>query len=113
MALETLHGVTEIGGFEIGNATEHGGLSKFIVVNHDTNCICFRIQNGPIKENGLNGCQVDTLIEAAKIIIEGLNKNFPCIENAMIIHRLGEALDWSEERKRNREKRGVEGLNKA
>ena len=33
-----------------------------------------KIQNGPIKENGVNGCQVDTIIEATKAIIEGLNK---------------------------------------
>jgi len=126
MALETLKGVNEIGGFEVMQQrpeNEDGQVNwklfdemrktKPIYVDHDVNMISFRIQNGPIKENGVNGCQVDTLIEAAKLIIEGLNKNFPCIENAMIIHRLGEALDWSEERKRNREKRGVEGLNKA
>jgi hypothetical protein len=116
MALETLKGVTEIGGFEIGRPShdndidkQYDALRRFIIINEKTNCIAFRIQNGPIKEVGVTGCQVDTMIEAAKLIIEGLNKKFPCIENAMMIHRLGEALDWSEERKRNREKRQVEG----
>lgn len=74
--------------------------------------ISFRIQNGPIKEVGVNGCQVDTMIEAAKLIIEELNKKFPCDENDMIVSKLEAALDWSAKRKANREARGVEGLNK-
>jgi hypothetical protein len=49
----------------------------------------------------------ENLISTAIDILE--KEKFPCIENAMIIHRLGEALDWSEERKLDREKRQVEG----
>jgi hypothetical protein len=135
MALETLKGIDLIGGFKVvvmdelrekypEKFNESGAMdykwfeeeirpSNFIYVRHDKNSISFTIQNGPIKENGVNGCQVDTLIEAAKIIIEGLNKNFPCIENEMMLHRLGEALDWSDKRKKDREKRNVEGFNKA
>jgi hypothetical protein len=121
MALETLKGIEQIGGFKIVRVKPlemswddfDKTRDEFpINITERMNTISFKIQNGPIKEVGVNGCQVDTLIEAAKLIIEGLNKKFPCIENAMIIHRLGEALDWSEERKRNREKRQVEGLNK-
>jgi hypothetical protein len=84
-----------------------------INITERMNTISFKIQNGPIKEWGVNGCQVDTLIEAAKLIIEGLNAIFPCRENAMVITKLDEALMWSNQRKINREKRGVEGLNKA
>lgn len=135
MALETLKGVTEIGGFKVvvmdelrekfpEKFNESGAMDykwfeadirphNFIYVRRDVNSIAFTIQNGPIKEVGVNGCQVDTLIEAAKLIIEGLNKNFPCRENAMVITKLDEALMWSNKRKSDREKRGVEGLNKA
>jgi len=115
MALETLKGIEEIGGFEVDFWPEDRNLWKPtapVIVNNKTNTIAFTIQNGPIKEVGVNGCQVDTLIEAAKLIVEGLNSKFPCIENEMTIHRLKEALIWSGERKRNREKRGVEGLDK-
>ncbi|MBP9693186.1 MAG: hypothetical protein KBE16_00550 [Alphaproteobacteria bacterium] len=73
----------------------------------------FNIQNGPVKENGVNGCQVDTIIEAAKVILEGLNKEFPCRENATAITKLDEALLWLLKRKLDREKRNVEGLSKA
>jgi len=82
MALETLKGVEKIGGFEVGHAEKawedgNSGMedianfnNKFVTVNH----IGFRIQDGPIKENGINGAQVDTLIEAARLILVGLNK---------------------------------------
>ena len=125
MALETLKDVKEIGGFEVGfpvgpkNEDDFEGyenwkdaLKKFVIINHCSNTIAFKIQKGPIKEVGVNGCQVDTLIEAAKMIIEGLNKNFPCIENGRAIRRLEWVLRCLKDRKTDREARGVEGLNK-
>lgn len=131
MALETLKGIEEVGGFKVivmddlrekypEKFEESGQMNwkwfeteirpnHFVYVRNDKNSISFTIQNGPVKEVGVNGCQVDTIIETAKIIIEGLNKNFPCIENAMAINALTTSLDWLAERKRNREKRNVEG----
>jgi hypothetical protein len=125
MCLETLKGVKEIGGFEVlaerpllegkteidWKKFDEQRKEKPIYVDHDVNMISFRIQNGPIKESGVNGCQVDTLIEAAKLIIEGLNKKFPCRENACAITKLDEAILWLHKRKMDREKRGVEGTN--
>ena len=132
MALETFKGLENIGGFKVivmdelrekypERFTETGAMdhkwfeeairpNAFIYVRNDKNSLSFTIQNGPVKETGLNGCQVDTIIEAAKIMIEGLNKQFPCRENSMIITKLDEALMWSIKRKTDREKRGVEGL---
>lgn len=121
MALETLKGFEEIGGFKIvRKKPENMSWDQFdklrneypINITERLNCISFKIQNGPIKENGVNGCQVDTLIEAAKLIIEGLNKQFPCRENALVITKLDEALLWLMKRKLDREKRNVEGENK-
>ncbi|RKX26660.1 MAG: hypothetical protein DRP46_10610 [Candidatus Zixiibacteriota bacterium] len=71
----------------------------------------FQIQRGPIKENGINGCQVDTMIATAKKIIEGFNKKIPCRENSITITKLDEALLWLRNRKAERESRGVEGRN--
>lgn len=135
MALETLKGVKKIGGFNVvvmdDLRTEHpdkfnesGAMDykwfekdvrphNFVYVRHDVNSLSFTIQNGPIKEHGVNGCQVDTVIEAAKAILEGLNKQFPCRENSAAITKLDEALHWLEHRKKAREQRGVEGLSKA
>ena len=135
MALETLAGVKQIGGFDVvvmdqlrekfpDKFNESGAMDykwfekdvrphNFIYVRNDVNSLAFTIQNGPVKEYGINGCQVDTIIEAAKLIIEGLNKNFPCRENAVAITKLDEAIMWLDKRKRDRIARNVEGFNKA
>ena len=134
MALETLKGISELGGFNVvvmdelrekhpekfneSGAMDYKWFEKdvrphnFVYVRHDVNSLSFTIQNGPIKENGVNGCQVDTVIHAAKTILEGLNKNFPCRENASAITKLDEALMWLEKRTKDREKRKVEGESK-
>jgi len=108
MALETLKGVNSIGNFVIKGKDEFG----FINVDHEENSIKFRIQNGPIKEKGLNGCQIDTMIEAAKIIITGFNNKYPCYENVLALNALKDALDALELRTKKRDARGVEGLDK-
>lgn len=113
MALKTLAGVKTIDGFEVKRLQWNQPEGNFIEINDVGNAITFKIQNGPIKENGVNGCQVDTMIEAATLIIKGLNEQFPCRENAIVITKLEEALMWCKKRKANREARGVEGENKA
>ena len=135
MALETLTDVKEIDGFNVvvmdelrakypDKFNESGAMDykwyekeirphNFVTVRHDVNSIAFTIQNGPVKQVGVNGCQVDTMVEAAKLIIEGLNSLFPCRENSMAITKLDEALMWLKKRKTDREKRGVEGFYKA
>ena len=134
MALETLKNLELIGGYEVvdmgqlkekfpdkfneSGAMDYKWFEKeirphhFIYIRHDVNSISFTIQNGPIKEAGLNGCQLDTLIETAKIMLEGLNDKFPCRENSVALTKLDEALMWLLQRKSNREKRGVEGESK-
>jgi hypothetical protein len=75
--------------------------------------VTFHIQEGPIKEVGVNGCQIDDVIAWAKAKIEGFNKAFPCRENSMVATKLDEALLWLIKRRLDREARGVEGQNKA
>ncbi|HNX38817.1 MAG TPA: hypothetical protein PKI15_10705 [Candidatus Cloacimonadota bacterium] len=67
MALETLKGIKEIGGY------------------------------------------VDTLIHAAKLILEGLNAKFPSEYNEMAINKLDMAIRHLEQRTKDREARNVEG----
>ena len=113
MALETLKDVKQIGSFpvysdnEIADGKWSDVDSKFnVCVHHGDNTISFRIQNGPVKDNGVNGCQVDTIIEAAKMIIEGLNENFPCQYNSDAIVSLTKALSFLADRKTDREAEG-------
>jgi hypothetical protein len=122
MALETLKDVNAINGEKILQEralSEDGSIDwqktdelrkeSPIFVDHDVNMISFRIQNGPIKENGKNGCQVEDIIATAKVIIEGLNTKFPCRENSMVITKLDEAIMWSKKRTADRQARNVEG----
>ena len=134
MALETLKGVTKINGETIvvmdelrelhpERFTETGAMdhkwfeetirpNAFIYVRNDKNSLAFTIQNGPVKEVGKNGCQVEDIVAVAKYIVEQLNAKFPCRENAMMITKLDEALMWSKARTLNRLVRGVEGESK-
>lgn len=112
MCLETLEGVKEIGGFKVDFWPEDRNSwseAAPIIVNKNTNAIAFLLQNGPIKEVGVNGCQIETIIEAAKILLEGLNKKVPCDENEAAIQRLDLAMKFLNLRKEVREQRGVEG----
>ncbi|MBL1322212.1 MAG: hypothetical protein COA63_014305 [Methylophaga sp.] len=134
MALETLLGVKYIGGFAVAvmddlkktnpelfpNDTMQMDYKIFerdfrpnfpIQIRHDKNSISFTIQNDPIKENGINGCQVNTIFEAGLKILEGLNDKYPCRENAIAITKFQEGIMWLEERTKDRETRGVEGTN--
>lgn len=75
-----------------------------------------QLQNGPIKENGVNGCQIDDVIKWCRDKVVEFNnriredgKSFACRENSVAITKLDEALMWLQRRTENREARGVEG----
>lgn len=72
-----------------------------------------KIQKGPIKEVGVNGCQVDDVVQWSRDLISRLNDDFPCRENSIVLTKLDEAILWLRERKRDRMARNVEGFNKA
>lgn len=134
MALETMKGVTEINGEKIvcmddlriqfpEKFNESGSMdykwfekdirpNNFIYVRHDVNSLSFTIQNGPIKEVGKNGCQVEDVVAVARHIVAQLHSKVPCYENEMIITHLDQAIQWSKERTSNRVARQVEGKSK-
>ncbi len=69
-------------------------------------------QNGPIKENGVNGLHNEDLISIVVHRLQGFQSSeFKCRENAIAITKLEEALLWLNYRTSQREERGVEGLN--
>jgi len=121
MALETLKELKQIDGFGITRGKPEGMTwdeydalrPKYpIHICDKINSISFKLQSGPIKETGVNGCQVDTIIKTASIILANLNSKFPCTENVRAIVCLEEALIHLRARKEDREKRGVEGTSK-
>ena len=113
MALETLKEVFKIGDFGITRVDWRQNAENFIEINDNHNAITFKLQSGPIQEHGVNGCQVDTIIEAAMMILDGLSEQVECIETDMASTHLEIALMWLAIRKRDRMRRGVEGKNEA
>lgn len=109
MGLETLKGVKRIGEYDVTGGVSNFSKDRPILIHEEENQLCFKIQSAPVKDVGVDGCQVDTVIEAAKMMLEGMNKKFPCRENSCAITKLEEALHWLSARTRDREKRGVEG----
>lgn len=107
-----LQGVTEVNGFEVTRGVSNFSKDRPIFIDEEQNQVAFQIQKGPIKETEMNGCQVDELLHVAKLMIEGLNKKFPCRQNSLAITKIEEALHWLNDRRNDRTKRGVEGFDK-
>lgn len=67
-------------------------------------------QNGPIKENGVNGCQNEDLLAIVIDRLEGFQSgDFACEDNHIALQYLRAALNSLEHRTVNRKARGVEG----
>ena len=67
-------------------------------------------QEGPIKENGVNGVANEDLLVMVIRRLQGFQDSpYSCRENAMAITKLEEALLWLRKRTMGRENRGVEG----
>jgi hypothetical protein len=118
--IKTLRNLPIIDGYRVGEitatddtTTPHDFKSSPILIDHEHNIVAFKIQDGPIKEAGVNGCQVDTLIETARLMVAGLNRKVPCPNNEAAVHALEAALDALRLRRQDREARGVEGTSKA
>lgn len=69
-----------------------------------------RFQEGPVCENGVNGCHQEDLLA---IVIHRLqcfqDGPYACRENALALTKLEEAMHWLNHRTTVRQKRGVEG----
>jgi len=85
---------------------------SFVVKDSHTGLVVgdVHFQEGPVKENGVNGVANEDLIG---MVIRRLqcfqNSEFTCRENAVAITKLEESLMWLRKRTNGREQRGVEG----
>jgi len=101
------------------NMQQQNPLSKFIKIENDENIkgvtpiVSFTIQSDPIPEVGINGLQVEDMIQFCKNLVYVLNETVPCDENKETIEYLNKAELSQIKRKTDRLKRNVEGtLNK-
>jgi len=115
--LEVLHDVKEIDGFNVIHIDEDMGIPiphylsvhGPVVIDEHLNMIAFRIQKGPINEVGVNGCQIDTIVQAVKYLVVRHDQSHPSPYNTKAIDHLQGVLDAFAERKVERERRKVEG----
>lgn len=90
------------------NAPHHYSVSTSEEPSEIIQTVSF--QEGPIKENGVNGVNNEDLIAMVINRLEHFNRSeFSCRENAMAITKLEESLLWLRKRTMGRETRGVEG----
>ena len=79
--------------------------------------IMVKLQDGPIKEVGVNGCQIDEVVEFCRDTIQEFNTKedgkFACQENAEAIDYLTEAVLVLKRRTARREAEGAEGTSRA
>ena len=95
-----------------GNANHYYRVITVVPTGEDCCVLSFiEFQKGPIKEVGVNGCQVDTLIHAVYTIISVFQDSHPCVQNEAALEHFNKGLQALDHRKRERESRGVEGTN--
>lgn len=92
--------------FTVDHAQEDDGAERreHLAVVH--------FQEGPIKENGVNGvCNEDLLLMVLTRLNQLNSGPFSCRENSLAITKLEEAVMWLRARTLEREMRKVEGTN--
>lgn len=74
--------------------------------------LIINFQNGPIKENGVNGITQEALLTIVIDRLRGFQSGaFKCRENAVALTNCEDALMWLKKRTRDRLARGVEETN--
>lgn len=70
-------------------------------------------QNGPVKQNGVNGCFQEDLLAIVVDRLESFQKGpFACTQNELALTSIQKAMYWLNHRTEDRQDRGVEGENK-
>lgn len=93
------------------NQEKYGGLGP--VFGGGSGSFVLGFQNGPIKEEGVNGVTQEALTAIVQHRLECFqNGPYACHDNQMALDRLHEAKHWLFKRTLDRMQRGVEGTHK-
>jgi hypothetical protein len=67
-------------------------------------------QNGPVRENGVNGVTQEVLLEIVADRLRSFQAGeYACRENALALTKIEEAMHWLQARTMARMRRGIEG----
>lgn len=73
-----------------------------------------QFQKGPVLEAGVNGCQIEDLLNICAHRLACFQAGpFPCRENSIALVKVQEAMHWLSHRSYGRRLRGVEGKSEA
>jgi len=93
---------------------EGGACHVYQVLSRENDDILGHVdfQNGPIKENGINGLQNEDLLSIVIDRLAGFQSGeFACVPNWMALQHLTRALEFLSQRTKDRQERNVEGTN--
>ncbi len=97
---------------ELSNHT-FNAFNSYVVKTEDKIVSVINFQEGPIKENGINGCHHEDLINIVIHRLESFQDGaLRCRENALAITKLEEAIHWLKHRTDDRKNRQVVGTSK-
>ena len=71
--------------------------------------IKIKLQEGPVREVGVNGCQIDAVVKFCLDAVIRYDKELPCPENTAVKYHLEQAIECLNDRRVDRVERGVEG----
>lgn len=95
-----------------GNACHKYQVRRWEKDQDDVELLNVQFQNGPVRENGVNGVSNEALLKIVAHRLQGFQSgDFRCRENALALTKIEEALMWLESRTKGRMARGVEGTN--
>jgi len=110
MSLKALMGVKYINGNKVKHTSRYSKANskEFIKVDQNFSTLTFKLQSEPIREIGVDGCNVEDVIEIARILVANLpGKGHKTTVMATV--RLGEAIGFLEQYRAERVDEGKEG----
>ena len=104
-----MHRFTEV--YAVDETGEGGACHEYVVLKGVSERVAdVKFQKGPVKENDVNGCFIEDLLNIVVDRLEGFQSgDFPCRENALALTKIQEALHWLNHRTSDRIERDVEG----
>jgi len=95
--------------FKMSNASKYVSHAENNFIIHDDGLISFKLQEGAVKEVGLNGVQTPEMLHFIATYIKVLDNDKSCPHNMATIKYLKQAIAAQNARTAEREARGVEG----
>jgi len=110
--LNSIKDLKQLGGHEVRHLAIGDKMSEdenpMVIVDHEKDTITFKMMTKPASKGG-KGVQHYDLVKVAKLMVQYLDKDYPCGENTDTLLALNKAIASQEKRTADRIRRKVEG----